>query len=91
MPMVTLLLSNPVCASATLPANSQEHGLELAGSHDLMSRTVGGAVAGACIGPAFGDDGAFFASQVKSIRVITPNGKSIEIRPNQHNLLNTFR
>ena len=68
-----------------------DHGLELAGSHDLMSRTVGGAVAGACIGPAFGDDGAFFASQVKSIRVITPNGKAIEIRPNQPHLLNTFR
>ncbi|TDJ35971.1 MAG: FAD-binding oxidoreductase [Gammaproteobacteria bacterium] len=66
-------------------------GLELGGSHDLMSRTVGGAVAGACIGPAFGDDGAFFASQVKSIRVITPNGKPIEIRQSQHNLLNAYR
>ena len=68
-----------------------ENGLELAGSHDLMSRTVGGAVAGACIGPAFGEDGAFFASQVKSVRVITPNGKVIEIRPDQPNLLNAFR
>jgi len=68
-----------------------EHGLELAGSHDLMSRTVGGAVAGACIGPAFGEDGAFFASQVKSIRVITPDGKPIEIRQTQKNLLNAFR
>jgi len=67
-----------------------EHGLELAGSHDLMSRTVGGAVAGACIGPAFGEDGAFFASQVKSLRVVTPNGKVIEVRPNQPNLLNAF-
>lgn len=66
-------------------------GLELGGSHDLMSRTVGGAVAGACIGPAFGDDGAFFASQVKSIRVITPNGKPIEIRRSQQNLLNAYR
>jgi FAD/FMN-containing dehydrogenase len=60
-----------------------EHGLELAGSHDLMSRTVGGAVAGACIGPAFGEDGALFASQVKSLRVVTPEGKVIEVRPNQ--------
>lgn len=67
------------------------HGLELAGGHDLMSRTVGGAVAGACIGPAFGDDGAFFASQVRSLRVITPNGKAIEIRRDQQNLLNAFR
>ena len=68
-----------------------EHGLELAGGHDLMSRTVGGAVAGACIGPAFGEDGAFFASQVKSLRLITPNGKAIEIRHDQKNLLNAFR
>ncbi len=67
------------------------HGLELAGAHDLMSRTVGGAVAGACIGPAFGDDGAFFASQVKSIRVITPDGKAIHIRGDQKNLLNAYR
>ena len=68
-----------------------KHGLELAGAHDLMSRTVGGAVAGACIGPAFGDDGAYFASQVKSIRVITPNGKPIHIRSDQNNLLNAYR
>jgi FAD/FMN-containing dehydrogenase len=68
-----------------------EHGLELAGSHDLMSRTVGGAVAGACIGPAFGGDGAFFASQVRSMRVITPDGKPIEIRRSQQNLLHAFR
>ena len=56
-----------------------------------MSRTVGGTVAGACIGAAFGDDGAFFASQVISIRIITPNGKTIEIRQDQKNLLNAFR
>lgn len=68
-----------------------EYGLELGGGHDLMSRTVGGAVAGGCIGPAFGDDGAFFASQVESMRVITPLGKSIEIRSNQENLLHAFR
>lgn len=68
-----------------------KHGLELAGAHDLMSRTVGGAVAGACIGPAFGGDGAFFASQVRSLRLITPNGKPIEVRNDQKNLLNAFR
>lgn len=68
-----------------------DHGLELAGGHDLMGRTVGGAVAGACAGPAFGDDGAFFASQVRSLRAITPNGKPIEIRRDQQNLLSAFR
>ena len=68
-----------------------EHGLELAGGHDIMSRTVGGAIAGACIGPSFGGDGAFFASQVRSLRVISPNGKPLEIRRDQPNLLNAFR
>jgi len=68
-----------------------EVGLELAGSHDLASRTVGGAVAGTCIGPAFGEDGGLFASQVRSIRVVAPNGKPIKIRKDQNNLLNAFR
>jgi len=68
-----------------------ETGLELSGSHDFTSRTVGGAVAGACIGPAFGEDGGLFASQVRSIRVVMPNGKPIQIRQDQNNLLNAFR
>jgi FAD/FMN-containing dehydrogenase len=29
-----------------------DSGLELAGNYDLMNRTVGGAVAGGCIGPS---------------------------------------
>lgn len=68
-----------------------EYELELGGGHDLMSRTVGGAVAGGCIGPTFGDDGAFFASQVESIKIVTPAGKPIEIRNNQQNLMHAFR
>lgn len=68
-----------------------EHGLELGAGHDVMSRTVGGAVAGACPGPSFGDDGAFFASQVAGLRVITPAGKQIEVREDQENLLHAFR
>ncbi len=68
-----------------------EHGLELSGGHDLMSRTVGGAVAGGCIGPSFGADGAFFASQVESLKVITPTGKALEIHNDQKNLLYAFR
>lgn len=68
-----------------------EYGFELAGGHDLMSRTVGGAVAGGCIGPTFGDDGAFFASQVKSIRLVTPIGRKIRIRSDQKHLMHAFR
>ena len=68
-----------------------EYGLEIAGGHDLMSRTVGGAVAGGCIGPTFGDDGAFFASQVISVKLVTPAGKPVEIRSDQRNLMHAFR
>jgi hypothetical protein len=67
------------------------HGLELAAGHDIVNRTVGGAVAGGCLGPVFGDDRAYLASQVESLSVITPNGKPIRIRPDQHNLLHAFR
>jgi len=68
-----------------------EYELEIAGGHDLVSRTVGGAVAGGCIGPTFGDDGAFFASQVESIKIVTPTGKPIQIRNSQQNLMHAFR
>ena len=68
-----------------------EHGLELAGSHDLMSRTVGGAVAGGCIGPALANDGAFFASQVLGMKLVTPSGRLLELASDKQNLLNAFR
>jgi hypothetical protein len=68
-----------------------EHGLELAGSHDLMSRTVGGAVAGGCIGPSIASDGACFASQVLSMKLITPSGRLLELSRDKQNLLNAFR
>ncbi|MBT6208531.1 MAG: FAD-binding oxidoreductase [Woeseia sp.] len=68
-----------------------EYELELSGGHDLMSRTVGGVVAGGCIGLNFGDGGGFFASQVDSLKIITPTGKAIGIRAEQKNLLHAFR
>lgn len=74
-----------------LVAELADYGLELGAGHDGMSRTVGGAVAGASVGPTFGDDGAFFASQVSSLRAITPQGKQIEVREDQQNLLHAFR
>lgn len=67
------------------------HGLELAGSHDLIGGTVGGAVAGGCIGPAISGDGAFFASQVISLKVVTPSGRLLEVSRDKQNLLNAFR
>ena len=68
-----------------------EHGLELAGSHDLKSGTVGGAVAGGCIGPSIASDGACFASQVISMKLITPSGRLLELSRDKQNLLNAFR
>lgn len=68
-----------------------EHGLELAGSHDLVSHTVGGAIAGGCIGAAISGDGAFFASQVISLKAVTASGRLLEVGQDKSNLLNAFR
>jgi L-gulonolactone oxidase len=68
-----------------------EHGLELAGSHDLMSRTIGGAIAGGCIGPSLSNAGAYFSSQVLSMKLVTPGGRLLEISRDKQNLLNAFR
>lgn len=75
----------------TLAGVLAEHGLELAGSHDLVSRTVGGAVAGGCIGASISGDGAFFASQVLSLKAVGPSGRRLEIGREKANLLNAFR
>jgi FAD binding domain-containing protein len=69
----------------------EQHGLELVGSHDLMERTVGGAIAGGCIGPTIADDGAFFASQVIAMRVLTPGGKLSKVVNDGRKLLYAFR
>ena len=75
----------------TLIEKLAEHGLELIGSYDLMSRTVGGAVAGGCIGPSIGNDGSFFASQILAVKLVTPEGKVLQIKQDKQNLLNAFR
>lgn len=69
----------------------EEDGLELAGAHDLMSRTVGGAAASGCAGAAMSGDGAFFASQVVSMKAVTPAGRLLDIGPDKSSLLNAFR
>jgi hypothetical protein len=68
-----------------------EHGLELAGSHDLLNRTVGGAIAGGCIGPSIANDGAFFASQVQSVKLVTADGRLMQVNHDQKNLMNAVR
>ncbi|MDH4107802.1 MAG: FAD-binding oxidoreductase [Gammaproteobacteria bacterium] len=68
-----------------------EEGMELEGSFDLPSRTVGGAVAGGCIGPSIGSEGALFGSQVLSLKVVTPTGKLLSVDSSKANLLGAFR
>lgn len=68
-----------------------ESGLELAGNFDLMNRTVGGAVASGCIGPSMKGDGAFFARQVISMKVITPAGNLLDITHKKKTILNAYR
>jgi hypothetical protein len=66
-------------------------GMEIAGSIDLASRTVGGAVAGGCFGPAHDGDSAFIATQVVSMRVVLPDGRLMEVTEEKQNLLSMFR
>lgn len=66
-------------------------GMELDGSHDLVSRTVGGAVAGGCNGPAIGSNHGLFAAQVISMKLVTPTGNLLDVGSGQKSLLNVFR
>ena len=75
----------------TLAEELADHGMELIGGHELLNRTVGGAIAGGCIGPSIGGDGAFFASQVISLKLVAPNGALLEVKQDEKNLLNAFR
>lgn len=74
-----------------LAATLAEQGLELEGSYDHANRTVGGAVAGGCIGPAIGDDGALFASQVCNLKLVTPGGTVLSVGEEKRNLLSAVR
>ncbi len=67
------------------------HGMELEGSHDLMNRTVGGAVAGGCIGPAIGADGSLFGSQVLGMKAVTPDGQLLVADIGQQKILSILR
>lgn len=68
-----------------------EQGKEIAGAMDLVRRTVGGVVASGCFGPSHDGQNAFIASQALSMRVVTPNGKLLEVDESRGNLLSVFR
>ena len=67
------------------------HGMELEGSHDLMNRTIGGAVAGGCIGPAIGSDRTLFAAQVLGLKAVTPDGQILVADIGQQKILSVLR
>ncbi len=67
-----------------------EQGLELPGSQEIMERTIGGAIAGGSVGPSISDDGAFFATQVIAMKVVTPGGGVMQL-DKDHQLLRAFR
>ncbi len=67
------------------------YGLELAGTYDLAGRTVGGAIAAPCFGPTIGNSGAYFASNVLSLKLMRPDGQRVRIKADQANLLGAFR
>ncbi len=68
-----------------------EYGLELIGSPDQYERTLGGAVAAPCIGPAAGKQAGCFASHVISAKIVTAGGKLLPVSAEQKHLLNALR
>lgn len=74
-----------------LVAALAEDGLELVGGYELQGRTVGGAIAAPCFGPGVGGNGAYFSSHVVAMKVVTADGRMLNIDPEQKNLLGAFR
>lgn len=64
-----------------------EQGLELIGNHEMMGRTLGGAIAAPCLGPGIGDDSASLASNVISIKMVSGSGQPMTVDETQQNLL----
>lgn len=76
---------------AELVSELAEHGLELAGSYNLSSRTVGGAVASPCFGPTVGNGGSYFSSNVISLKLVRADGQVVKVGASQSNLIGAFR
>ena len=65
--------------------------MQLDDCYDLPQHTVGGAVAGGCVGQAMKSQGAFFSSQAIGLKVITPLGRVVEADIQQPEVLNMLR
>ncbi len=68
-----------------------EYGLELIGCHEMVGRTLGGAIAAPCMGASIGDLSGSFASQVISLKLVTGSGKPMTVHAEQRNLMCTMR
>lgn len=75
----------------TLVSALAEQGLELIGSYDQTERTLGGALAGPCMGPGIGEQAAYLSNQVVCMKVITVSGRVMNVSQEQQHLLNAFR
>lgn len=68
-----------------------EHGLELIGNHEMMGRTLGGAIASPGLGPGIGRDATSLGRCVSSLKLVTANGKTTTITADQKNLMGAVR
>jgi len=68
-----------------------EHGLELAGDHELAGRTLGGAIASPCYGPGIGKRGSSLSSRVVSLKLVTPSGGIMRVTAGQKDLMGAIR
>jgi FAD/FMN-containing dehydrogenase len=68
-----------------------EQGLELIGNPEQYERTLGGAVAAPCFGPAAGKQTGCFASHVTNLKLVTSDGKLLPVSAEQKHLLSAVR
>lgn len=68
-----------------------EHGLELAGNHEMIGRTLGGAIAAPCLGPGIGEESASLGKSVVSLKMIAGTGAPMSIGAEQTKMLNAVR
>jgi len=68
-----------------------EQGLELIGNPEQHERTLGGAIAAPCFGPAAGKQAGHFSSHVTSMKLVNSGGKVFTVSAEQKHLLNAVR
>ncbi len=68
-----------------------ENGLELIGNPEQYERTLGGAIAAPCFGPAAGKQAGHFSNYVTSVKLVTSRGKICRVSSEQVHLLNAVR